>query len=102
MEAAQYDVEGYLIFNKKYQIHSYSLQYYEQQSLEEIKKWLMDKHKNQGIRQHYIDYLHDLLKKLSRIVASEEAEGIFNADLKRDLQKVEGLLEQLTALRTGS
>ena len=75
---------------------NYTLQSHESNSLEEIKKHLRNSYPAKETVRSYMDYLENLATKLSQILADEEREGFVNWDLKKDIESVRLLYQQLT------
>ncbi len=91
-----YDVEGYPVLEKNHGIHVYSLEFYERQSIDEIKRGL-EKGLSHEVALQCKDYLNSLLKKLLRIASVEESEGVFNSELRKNIDEIKSLLRQIDA-----
>ena len=74
---------------------NYTLQSHEASSLQEIKKSLRNGYPDRDTVQSHMDYLEGLATKLSQIIADEEREGFVNWDLKKELESIRVLYQQL-------
>jgi hypothetical protein len=87
----QYDKEPYIDTGKDYE-----LEQVDKDSIAEIKKLLKEgKYTDPSYLRDHIEYLEDLLQKLSRTLQEERKIGKMNLTLEHDILKVKELFEEL-------
>lgn len=80
--------------NKDYEIESF-----DRKSLDEIRRLIREKlYKNpQQLRDH-MEFVENLIQRLSQIISDEEKAGIQNFSLKRDFGRIKDLYVNMSAI----
>jgi hypothetical protein len=90
----QYDQEPYIDTEKDYE-----LEQMDKDSIAEIRKLLKEgKYKDPAYLRDHIEYLEDLIQKLTRVFQEERKRGKMNLTLEHDIAKVKELFDQLARL----
>ncbi|MBI4175915.1 MAG: hypothetical protein HY518_01815 [Candidatus Aenigmarchaeota archaeon] len=74
---------------------TYSLQPHERRSIEEIRKRLRSDSPDKEVIRSHAEYLEALATKVSQIISEEEREGFVNWDLKKDVEAMRLLYQQV-------
>lgn len=90
----QYDTEPYIDSAKDYE-----LEQVDKDSLAEIRNLLKEgKYKDPDYLRDHIEYLEDLIQKLTRILQEEKKMGKLNLTLEHDIIKIKELFDELERL----
>lgn len=78
---------------------AYELEQFDRDSIAEIKKLIADRKYNdsQQLRDH-MEYVEDLIGRLTRILEDEAKEDIANLSLRHDLLKIKELYSEMSAI----
>jgi hypothetical protein len=89
----QYDESDVMVHRE------YELEFYDRDSIDEVKRMLeLGRYTDRDMLRDHMEYVENLLEKLSRISMEEKRAGTMNLSLDRDIQHVRALYAQMSML----